>query len=269
MFVKLAVLPALVAAGAKPGSGNKPLVATNDDHPLAEDRGYALGPEEIFHDQMLSVGLKGLAHAMNLFHAMDNSGGMGFSLGGEKAMKISDIVKSLDFGSEPMHVIELGSHMGDGTLSFLDSIKDIPGSSVTSIDEDRHMHSIGKNIVGAAMKAENNPNIQYRPLQMPFSMGDLADSLRGDGVMRVHVVMMDHGDHSNFLDTIQELLGSDILAPGAKIISDNALTKKEAKKDYLKFVDNNKHFKTEVHEINFPYKDQIHVATYLGKHDEL
>jgi predicted O-methyltransferase YrrM len=252
---------------------SKPLDATNHDHPMQESRDYKPGPEEVFTQQLTGLDLKGLEHTMKMFSAMDNSGGLGLSLGGEKSSLIGDVVKSFisSMGGDvkSVHVLELGSHMGDGTLSLLNGVKAIPGSSVTSIEEDPHWHSLGSTIVRTALRSEPGHEISYLPLQMPNTLQDLTDSLQDThGVMKIHVVMMDHGDHTGFRDVIEHLLGSNMLAPGAKIISDNALTKKNAKSDYLDLVDNSRSFKTELHDITIPYRDQVHVATFIG-HDEL
>jgi hypothetical protein len=81
---------------------------------------------------------------------------------------------------------------------------------------------------------------------------------------------MDHGDHTSFKDDIEKLIKAGALAPGAKIVTDNAITKSKEKSEYFDFIQNSGHFgKTQTFSVTAPYKDALHVATFRRAKDEL
>jgi predicted O-methyltransferase YrrM len=114
-------------------------------------------------------------------------------------------------------------------------------------------------------------NSAYHPFSFPHDLFDFADTLaQNHGVQKFHIVILDHGDHTSFKDDVEALIKAGALAPGAKIIADNAYTKSTQKSDYFRFVDESGHFKaSETIPITHPYKDALHVATFNNKRDEL
>ena len=251
------------------------LEATDVHHPLPESRNYQLSAEERLHDHLVDQRLDGVAHAIHEFEKYSQKHGLGLTVGEQKGgileSLIEEVLKTLDL-HEPMNVLEMGSHIGDGSLRILNKIKSRPNSNLVAIEPDHHWHTIGPKIVRYAVRSDPSvPNSIYHPFSYPHDLFDFADTLaQNHGIKKIHVVFMDQGDHTSFKDDIEALIKAGSLAPGAKIITDNAHTKKTEKSDYFKFVDESGHFtSSETHPITHPYKDAIHVATFKKTRDEL
>ena len=215
------------------------------------------------------AGVKETLSAINEFDK-----GLGLSLGFEKggilAKVIADVMHALSEPNEPIHILEMGSHLGDGTLHMVDALGS-KSASLTAIEPSIDSHSIGSRIVREALKKDAGQKVKYNPAKMPFDFDDFLHSTSDTHeIPHFHVVVMDHGDHTTFSDDLQSLLMSGMLAPGAKIVADNAYTKRLEKQDYFDFINANENlFDSEVIDVTKPYRDQVHVATYKVSHDEL
>jgi predicted O-methyltransferase YrrM len=243
-----------------------------DSNPNFHNREFDELPEESLQNAILATPFDGISDALNLFHAFDQKLNTKMTLGSEKGDIINKLLQSVmeTFSNEPINILEMGSHLGDGSLHILHSIKGKApqGSKLFSLD-DPHIHSIGAGIVKSALSKEKSGNhAEYVPLMnMPLNMPDILDSLMNGHhkIKKIHFVFMDHGDHTTFGDDIKHLMKSGILAKGAKIVADNGDTKKQEKSSFFDFIDQNQNKFTKETKIpvNNPTKDSIVHTEYI------
>ncbi|EEQ99331.1 conserved hypothetical protein [Perkinsus marinus ATCC 50983] len=199
--------------------------------------------------------------------------GGGLTLGDEKGEIISSTVAmtTTPKDQDRLHILELGSHSGDGTLRFL-SGAGRRKVSIVSVEENPHWLQLGKQLVSHAIRdpstGKARHSIRYRAMLLPDDMTDLIESLQSSGMAKADIVFMDH-EPSHFKQDLEKMIERGFAGPGTVVIVDNAGTKAAMMRDYLDLVQKADaissptglvRFNTVLRKVSKPYYDALAVS---------
>jgi len=187
-------------------------------------------------------------------------------LGQKKSDILAETIKeAVKIFEGSLNVLEMGSHLGDGTLYLMRHLP--PGSNVISIEYNPMELSEGHKLI---KHATYETGINYIPMLLdrdaPFE--DFMNTLKKEhNIHELHTVMFDQAPKS-FGPDLETLRKKNMLKTNSHIIADNMYRHGKKVNDYVNAV-KKKPFETKFHNIPEPYWDQMAVSVYNKKHDEL
>lgn len=220
-----------------------------------------------------------LSAAIREFDVFCESKRLGMNLGREKGDVIEATLRralaSLEGESRrPLVVLELGAHLGDGTLRAAKALAEHPAASgarhtLVSV-ESREDWASGCGAVVAhglgGTDAARHVSLLARGDSAPVAAAHAA--LKALGVPSYDVVMLDH-EHHRYEADLRELLRVGSISRGGLVHADNAgRDARGTLREYLRYVQGGGPFITEFTDIHKPYPDKVAVSEYIGP-DEL
>lgn len=202
--------------------------------------------------------------AFDLF-SMRNA--MGMHLGVEKGLVIEDAVaqalagRSEERKSGPLVVLEVGAHMGDGTLRIFRALAAAKASAVVACFESNALWAMNlKGIVTHALVGRPQMRFEPRFVELQHTLLEAKAVLKMFGQSQFDFVVLDH-DHGQYLPDLETLVRAGLLAPGAVVLADNAGRAARELRYYLDYV-KTAPFTTRFYDVKRPYIDKVAVSTY-------
>lgn len=202
--------------------------------------------------------------------------GLGMNLGREKGDIIEKTVKTLLDSHQPLSVLELGAHFGDGTLRVVRALGAKPSPQqganhvVVSVEADHGWASGCKAVVGHVLSGSSGSFIRHESVAAaPTALVALVDAVRAKHkISHFDLVLIDH-DHGRYLEDLKALVEANALAVGSLVHADNAGRDARRLAAYLDYVNGGGPFATTLDHVRKPYKDSIAISQYLGTGKEL
>lgn len=186
-------------------------------------------------------------------------------LGNMKSDILSDTIQTVTsiFADEPINVLEMGAHLGDGTVHFLKGLP--PGSTIFSVENNPMELQEGHKLLRHAVQGTG---INYVPYLLdhehaPFETF-LDTLMREHNVKQFHTVMFDHTPQ-HFGKHIEHLHKKGLIKENTHIIADNVKMNKNRMPDFIKEIKTDDKYETKIHDIKEPYHDQMSVSKVKKK----
>lgn len=234
---------------------------------LREDKGATA----LAHHVTKTVPAGSAENALHAFDLFSKRNRLGMHLGEEKGQLIMKAVKQGMKQPEPITVLEMGCHAGDGSLRAAMIASTREGSRLISTEANEHWLEAAKEVVAHGTSGKKGFEFLPMLLKDDADFGEFLDTLRDQhGVKSLDTVIFDTNP-SQYANHLKVLLKKGMLRKGATIYVDNGITKKPELKDYLGMVKshNSKQFSTDAHHVKTPYTDAVLITTYLGEAVEL
>ena len=234
-------------------------------HPWSEDvEDTPSSSQHIVGEYMLSA-IKGgdsIDTAIEKLEAFSTSKHLGMTLGNAKGQIIEEAIANNISGEHDSYVfIELGSHIGDGTLRILRQLntasRPFKNCVVLSLEANQEWLGIGSNIVRHVVR---NGGCRYVPMALTDDvthiMTHIKHLIKAElNIESVSGVFLDH-NHAKFNRDISIMHEEGLLREGTLIIADNALRHKKVMNNFIEDMRRTgKNFK--LVPVSDPYPDEI------------
>lgn len=201
--------------------------------------------------------------AINKLEAFSTSNHMGMTLGEEKGRIIEDAIISSIKPEENLVFLELGAHIGDGTLRMIRQLSRISSSGcvVFSLEANQQWLGIGTALVRHAFSVARQTACRHIPMTLTEDISHILDVIKNEfNVESFSGVFLDH-NHAKFLRDINIMYEKELLREGTLVIADNALRHKNVMQTFISEMKNRgKNFR--LADVSDPYPDQVLIAEW-------
>jgi len=221
----------------------------------------------LIHDIVSNSRAGDIQHVIQITRKMCSEKAPHLCLGPKKSDILLETMKTVmnHFPAQPLHIMEMGAHSGDGTVHLIDNLP--RGSVVFAVEKDHHELAEGHKLI---RHATHGRGIKYHPISWDYNnpFEQFIEMIKREhNIHHFHSVMFDH-KQEHFHKHLKHLEDSGMLLEHSHLITDNVKRLKHKMKPHLENIKNGP-YETKFHTIETPYYDEVSVSRYTGKKDEL
>lgn len=221
--------------------------------------------------------------ALNKFDHFSESNRLGLNLGKPKGLIIEEAVHEAIAAQkgqdevQPLAILEVGAHLGDGTLRIVSALKKNPPTNLKSGGSPHYIFSLESNegwasgckvVVAHAMEGElansiHHESVLVSPGHVPQAAEEILKYLKTQpgAPQKFSLVLLDH-EHPRYLPDLKKMEELGVLAPGCIVHADNAGRDEWILTEYLDYVKAGGSFSTSLKEVSEPYPDAVAISRY-------
>lgn len=268
--VAILALPAVCSPAATTGRGFQPA------DPKAWRKSTSASDQQLVNFVLTNAPNGDMAETIRQFDKYSESHGLGMNLGLEKGLAIERAVQEAIANrnwtledrnflavEESFAVLEVGSHLGDGTLHIFSALNRsiTPKVFVASFESNAAWASGCQAVVKHGLGHSRAWHFEAMFVELRTTAKAAAEVLKQFGLERFDLILLDH-DHDLYLSDLRDMVDAGVLAAGGLVHADNVGRDRERLAEYLDYVQALGPFSTRFEDISSPYRDRVAISRY-------